>query len=191
MFYKGVAGSTMTITTDWLALNVYRKKQNWGFQVIRFRFSLQKTLSIAARKSFDLFAGNLEIGPHTTTARRVIVLLSPESLNSCWTEASVSQAFKQLSNLSARTVVITLKDPPGPICAKHSQTTLMMQKSRVSHARNLTTLRWRECDERDFWYRLRLALPAARPASRQRKNDSVAMIVQPEGRSRDSLEVLV
>ncbi|XP_058797687.1 single Ig IL-1-related receptor-like [Phymastichus coffea] len=131
---------------------------------------------------------SLEIGPHTTTARRVIVLLSPEALNSNWTEASVGHVLKQLSGLGSRTIVITLKEPPAT-ASKRSQSALRSRATAL--ARSPTTLRWREADEREFWYRLRLALPAVRPGRRERKNDSVAMIVQPEGRSRESLEVLV
>ncbi|XP_003428128.1 single Ig IL-1-related receptor [Nasonia vitripennis] len=143
---------------------------------------------------------SLEIAPQAATARRVIVVLSPDSLNSGWTESSFGHVVKQLSTLAVRTIIIALKEPPtSPVMAKCSTrgrrdaTTPAEQQVPVP---NQEILRWRESDERKFWYRLRLALPPVRPA--QPEGPSVAMIVQANGkpgqqkaRSRESLEVLV
>lgn len=153
-------------------------------------------------------AGSLEIGPHAATARRVIVVLSPASLGNIWTDASVCAVLKQLSSLPTRTIVVTLKGLPS--------TTATIAKRRDTGdicLDRLTILRWQEgCSKdsggsdgtaagsggRKFWYKLRLAMPAMRPVASESGCQSVAMIVQANGkcgqqkaRSRESLEVLV
>lgn len=148
-------------------------------------------------------AGHLEIAPHASTARRVIVVLSPASLGNIWTDASVGTVLKQLSSLTTQTIVVTLKRLP-------STTATIAKRSRrdtddISLDR-LTILRWQDggCETifghggRKFWYKLRLAMPAIRPMAFEAGCQSVAMIVQANGkcgqqkaRSRESLEVLV
>ncbi|EZA62669.1 Single Ig IL-1-related receptor [Ooceraea biroi] len=147
----------------------------------------------------------LEINPHASTARRIIVLLSPASLENNWTDASVGAVLKQLSSLPTRTIIITLKGLP-------STTATIAKRSRrdrrdiddISFDR-LTILRWQDGDGdggggggsggsgsgggggngsafgsggRKFWYKLRLAMPAMRPVTSQTGCQSVAMIVQ-------------
>jgi len=93
-----------------------------------------------------LRAGCLEIGPHGNAARRIIVVLSPASLENNWTDASVGAVLKQLSSLSTRTIVVTLKGLP-------STTATIAKRSRrdrrdiddISFDR-LTILRWQDSD---------------------------------------------
>ncbi|XP_011496370.1 PREDICTED: interleukin-1 receptor accessory protein-like 1 [Ceratosolen solmsi marchali] len=147
---------------------------------------------------------NLEINPHAMAARRLVVVISPESLNTGWTESSVSHVLKLLSNIPIRTIVVALKEPPSSSSLMKRST----QGNRDDGASNRATaadypdvevLRWHEANEREFWYRLRLSLPAMRPANSDPGCQSVAMIVQANSktphqqkvRSRESLEVLV
>lgn len=151
----------------------------------------------------------MEIGPHANAARRIIVVLSPASLGNIWTDASVGAALKQLSSLPMKTIVISLKSLP-------STTMTIAKRSRrdrrdidaISFDR-LTILCWQQdggdggtasfgSGGRKFWYKLRLAMPAMRPMASETGCQSVAMIVQANGkcgqqkaRSRESLEVLV
>lgn len=154
-----------------------------------------------------LHVGYLEINPHANTARRIIVVLSPASLENNWTDASVGAVLKQLSSLSTRTIVVTLKSLPNT-------TATIAKRSRrdrrdiddISFDR-LTILRWQDNDGngsssggggggggsgvggtvngsvfgsggRKFWYKLRLAMPAMRQMTSQSGCQSVAMIVQ-------------
>ncbi|XP_029676885.1 single Ig IL-1-related receptor-like [Formica exsecta] len=157
---------------------------------------------------------SLEIGPHANAVRRIIVVLSPASLGNIWTDASVGAALKQLSSLPMKTIVISLKSLP-------STTMTIAKRSRrdrrdvdaISFDR-LTILCWQQdggdagngnggtasfgSGGRKFWYKLRLAMPAIRPMASETGCQSVAMIVQANGkcgqqkaRSRESLEVLV
>lgn len=157
------------------------------------------------------FAGSLEISPHANTARRVIVVLSPASLDNIWTDASVGAVLKQLSSLPTRAIVITLKRLPSTTAtiAKRSRRDRRDADS-ISFDR-LTILSWQDGGGggngngttfgnggRRFWYKLRLAMPAIRPVASETGCQSVAMIVQANGkcgqqkaRSRESLEVLV
>ena len=147
-----------------------------------------------------MIPGSLEIGPHAATARRVIVILSPASLSNNWSDSSVVTVFKQLSTLSTRTIVVTLKDLPN--------LTTMAKSSRRNHEEGivfdrLKILRWDEgggsgAGGYKFWYKLRLAMPPVRPPGCESGCQSVAMIVQANGKSsqqkahsRESLEVLV
>ncbi|KAL6254640.1 hypothetical protein P5V15_013947 [Pogonomyrmex californicus] len=161
---------------------------------------------------------SLEIGPHASTARRVIVVLSPASLENIWTDASVGAVLKQLSSLPIRTIVVTLKRLPSTTAtiAKRSRRD-RRDADNISFDR-LTILFWQDgggggggnggggggggtatgSGGRKFWYKLRLAMPAMRPVASETGCQSVAMIVQANGkcgqqkaRSRESLEVLV
>ncbi|XP_012274827.1 single Ig IL-1-related receptor [Orussus abietinus] len=149
----------------------------------------------------------LEIGPHSSSARRVLVVLSPASLGNVWNDAGVAAVLKQLASLSTRTILVALKELP------HSATTTMAKSSgRVtvndgaaagSGQDRVKILRWDEgggtgVGGYKFWYKLRLAMPAVRPTGSDGGCQSVAMIVQANGksgqqkaRSRESLEVLV
>ncbi|XP_014467749.1 PREDICTED: single Ig IL-1-related receptor-like, partial [Dinoponera quadriceps] len=145
---------------------------------------------------------SLEMSSHASAARRVIMVLSPASLDNVWTDASVAGVLKQLSVLPARTIVVALQGMPGT-------TATMAKRSRRDRRdildgagvfyEQLTVLRWKEGDGgREFWYKLRLAMPAIRPVASETGCQSVAMIVQANGkcgqqkaRSRESLEVLV
>lgn len=156
------------------------------------------------------FAGSLEISPHANTARRIIVVLSPASLDNIWTDASVGAVLKQLSSLPTRAIVVTLKRLPSTTAtiAKRSRRD-RRDADNISFDR-LTILPWQDggggggdkgtCGNggRKFWYKLRLAMPAMRPVASATGCQSVAMIVQANGkcgqqkaRSRESLEVLV
>ncbi|XP_043461949.1 uncharacterized protein LOC122498329 [Leptopilina heterotoma] len=143
---------------------------------------------------------SLEIGTHASSARRVILILSPASLSNNWSDSNVSSVFKQLSNLSTRTIIVTLKNLPN--------LTTMAKSSRRSYEERiifdrLKILHWDEGGDfgaggYEFWYKLRLAMPPIRPSSYESGCQSVAMIVQANGKSsqqkahsRESLEVLV
>ena len=129
---------------------------------------------------------------HATSARRVLLVVSPESLSTGWTESSVGQLLKQLIGLPARAIVVTLRELPAAV-------KLPVNKADpVGKAADL--LLWQGSHERRFWYQLRLALPPSRPSTGAISSDSqVAMIVhqadvkpgQHKARSRESLEVLV
>ncbi|XP_076392991.1 interleukin-1 receptor accessory protein-like 1-B [Megachile rotundata] len=138
----------------------------------------------------------LEIGPHVAASRRVIVVLSPDSLGNAWNESTVGAVLKQLS-FSVRTIVIVTKKLPNA-------TTIAKRSTRGCEEPSLdrlTILKWNEnvpaSGGKKFWYKLRLAMPPVRPISSE-NCQSVAMIVQANGkcgqqkaRSRESLEVLV
>ncbi|XP_076757742.1 interleukin-1 receptor accessory protein-like 1-A [Xylocopa sonorina] len=144
----------------------------------------------------------LEIGPHAASSRRVILVLSPASLGNVWNESSVGAVLKQLSTLATRTIVIATNDLPD-------RTTIAKRLSRGrGEAGELSLdrmkiLHWDEAGSptsgsQKFWYMLRLAMPPVRPISTDSGCQSVAMIVQANGkcgqqkaRSRESLEVLV
>ncbi|TGZ33002.1 Single Ig IL-1-related receptor [Temnothorax longispinosus] len=158
---------------------------------------------------------SLEISPHANTARRVIVVLSPASLDNIWTDASVGAVLKQLSSLPTRAIVVTLKRLPSTTAtiAKRSRRDRRDADS-ISFDR-LKILSWQDgggggsgdgsngsttfgSGGHKFWYKLRLAMPAMRPVASETGCQSVAMIVQANGkcgqqkaRSRESLEVLV
>ena len=150
-----------------------------------------------------LVSGSLEISPHAATARRVLVVLSPDSLGAAWSEAGLAGVLKQLSGLAARTIVVALKEPPSaPSAAKAGRGRAPRARHPTAQVQGPEVLRWRDPGDRQFWYRLRLALPAVRPAGAdcaEAACQSVAMVVQPgkpaqgqqKARSRESLEVLV
>ncbi|XP_051168749.1 single Ig IL-1-related receptor-like [Leptopilina boulardi] len=143
---------------------------------------------------------SLEIGTHATSARRVILILSPASLSNNWSDSNVASVLKQLSSLTTRTIVVTLKNLPN--------LTTMTKSSRRSYEEGivfdrLKILHWDEGGDfgaggYKFWYKLRLAMPPIRPSGYESGCQSVAMIVQANGKSsqqkahsRESLEVLV
>ncbi|KOC62516.1 hypothetical protein WH47_04176 [Habropoda laboriosa] len=172
------------------------------FHDVSIETFLERLISRIIRKSTIWFSGGLEIGPHATSCRRIIVILSPSSLGNIWNESSVGAVLKQLSSLSTRTIVIATKDLPNT-------TTIAKRSSRgCNDAGELSLdrfkiLQWEEngssaSGSKKFWYKLRLAMPPVRPINSQTGCQSVAMIVQANGkcgqqkaRSRESLEVLV
>lgn len=118
--------------------------------------------------------GSHEIGPNATNARRVVVVLSPESLSNNWTEANVSQILRQLSGLGLRIVIVSLKDlpilptkqncrlPNGGIVQHQGTTTTAVDRRGNKDNYGLEILRWRDDDRVYFWHRLRFALPPIR-----------------------------
>jgi hypothetical protein len=152
-----------------------------------------------------MFAGSLEINPHAATARRLVVVLSPESLNTGWTELSVGHVLKQLSNIPIRTIVVALKELPSSLSLfkrssqYHRENDASCPANFADHS-GVEVLRCQEANERELWYRLRLSLPAMRPMNTDPGCQSVDMIVQTnngktthqqKARSCESLEVLV
>lgn len=135
------------------------------------------------------------------------MVLSPASLDNVWTDASVAGVLKQLSALPARTIVVALQGMPGTTAtiAKRSRRdrgAILDAGGGSALFDELTVLRWKDGGDgdggREFWYKLRLAMPAIRPVASETGCQSVAMIVQANGkcgqqkaRSRESLEVLV
>lgn len=120
-------------------------------------------------------------------ARRVIVVVSPDSLT--WSNPFFSQTLNKLSTLTTRTMIITLKKPPSlPKCSVRGR---VDSNASVDLSTGLETLCW---GDRQFWLRLRYAMPPMRRGRPEAQN--VAMIVQQGNnnqgpRSRESLEVLV
>ncbi|KAF3425815.1 hypothetical protein E2986_12949 [Frieseomelitta varia] len=144
-----------------------------------------------------------EIGPHAVSSRRVIVILSPASLGNVWNETSVGTVLNQLSSLTVPTIVIATKDLSNTSTIAKRSNRGCNDSSEFSLDR-LKILRWDEnygisgYGSQKFWYKLRLAMPPVRPISAESGCQSVAMIVQANGkcgqqkaRSRESLEVLV
>lgn len=134
------------------------------------------------------------------------MVLSPASLDNVWTDASVAGVLKQLSALPARTIVVALQGMPGTTAtiAKRSRRDrgTIIDVGGGAFLDQMTILRWKDGGDgdggREFWYKLRLAMPAIRPVASETGCQSVAMIVQANGkcgqqkaRSRESLEVLV
>ncbi|KYN44460.1 Single Ig IL-1-related receptor [Trachymyrmex septentrionalis] len=155
---------------------------------------------------------NLEISPHANTARRIVVVLSPASLDNIWTDASVGAVLKQLSSLPTRVIVVTLKRLPSTTATIAKRSRRDRRDADNTSFDRLTILSWQDgggggsggngtafgSGGRKFWYKLRLAMPAMRPVASETGCQSVAMIVQANGkcgqqkaRSRESLEVLV
>lgn len=153
-------------------------------------------------------------------------MLSPASLSDVWTETSVLPILKQLAGLSTTTIAVMLKDLPSTTqMGKPSSRRGDRTDSDYILFDRLKILRWDEStstvdkslnplssssfsfnstsflssgDRRKFWYKLRLAMPPMRPIGKESTCQSVAMIVQSNGkcgqqkaRSRESLEVLV
>lgn len=158
-------------------------------------------------------AGAQEISPHAVTARRVIAILSPASLGNVWSDTNVGLVLKQLSCLpTTRTIVVTLKDLPSITSITKSTRRAGRHVGGKCDLDKLKILHWDDgggagAGGYKFWYKLRLAMPAARPLSNPDCH-SVAMIVQAnssstsstnscgkssqqKARSRESLEVLV
>ncbi|CAD1479366.1 unnamed protein product [Heterotrigona itama] len=145
----------------------------------------------------------VEIGPHAVSSRRVIVILSPASLGNVWNETSVGTVLNQLSSLTVPTIVIATKDLSNTSTIAKRSNRGCNDSSEFSLDR-LKILHWDEnagtlsSGSQKFWYKLRLAMPPVRPISSESGCQSVAMIVQANGkcgqqkaRSRESLEVLV
>ncbi|KYQ56400.1 hypothetical protein ALC60_04673 [Trachymyrmex zeteki] len=156
--------------------------------------------------------GSLEISPHANTTRRIVVVLSPASLDNIWTDASVGAVLKQLSSLPTRVIVVTLKRLPSTTATIAKRSRRDRRDADNTSFDRLTILSWQDggggssggngtafgSGGRKFWYKLRLAMPAMRPMASETGCQSVAMIVQANGkcgqqkaRSRESLEVLV
>ncbi|OAD52996.1 hypothetical protein WN48_11082 [Eufriesea mexicana] len=148
------------------------------------------------------YLGGLEIGAHATMSRRIIVILSPASLGNVWNETSIGAVLNQLSSLATRTIVIATKDLSNTTMIAKRSSRSCNDGSELSLDR-LKILHWDETGNstsgnQKFWYKLRLAMPPVRPISSESGCQSVAMIVQANGkcgqqkaRSRESLEVLV
>ncbi|XP_034950251.1 single Ig IL-1-related receptor-like [Chelonus insularis] len=149
---------------------------------------------------------NLEIAPHASSARRIIVILSSNSLENDWTEANVSLALKQLSLISNRIIVIILNEFLNVASfAKSTGHCIDTVRTDEITLDKITILRWNINSAKDagsykFWCRLRLAMPPVRFMSRMPTEcQSVAMMVQTtamksvpqKAQSRESLEVLV
>ncbi|XP_018392358.1 PREDICTED: interleukin-1 receptor accessory protein-like 1 [Cyphomyrmex costatus] len=155
---------------------------------------------------------SLEISPHANTTRRIVVVLSPASLDNIWTDASVGAVLKQLSSLPIRVIVVTLKRLPSTTATIAKRSRRDRRDADNTSFDRLTILSWQDgggggsdgngtafgSGGRKFWYKLRLAMPAMRPVASETGCQSVAMIVQANGkcgqqkaRSRESLEVLV
>ncbi|XP_076291881.1 interleukin-1 receptor accessory protein-like 1-B [Lasioglossum baleicum] len=146
----------------------------------------------------------LEIGPHAASSRRVIIVLSPASLGNVWNETSIGAVLKQISSLATRTIVVATKEFPSMMTIAKRSTRGCNDTGELSLDR-LKILTWDEgggttggANNRKFWYQLRLAMPPVRPIANDIGCQSVAMIVQANGkcgqqkaRSRESLEVLV
>lgn len=154
------------------------------------------------RNTTIFLSGGVEIGPHAVSSRRVIVVLSPESLGNVWNETNVGVVLNQLSSLTTRTIVIITKNLLNTTAiAKRSSRAY--NNIREYSPDRLKVLHWNDTGNlgsgsHTFWYKLRLAMPPIRPISSESGCQSVAMIVQANGkcgqqkaRSRESLEVLV
>lgn len=130
------------------------------------------------------------------------MILSPASLGNVWTETSVGAVLKQMSSIATRTIVIATKDLPNATTIAKRSNRGCNDAGELSLDR-LKILQWGETGSsasgsQKFWYKLRLAMPPVRPVSSDSGCQSVAMIVQANGkcgqqkaRSRESLEVLV
>lgn len=150
----------------------------------------------------------MEIGPHTSQARRVIVVLSPNSLANDWTDANVTSALKQLSTIKSQVIAVLLHDlstisnfaKSTSDCLNISYTGNRVVLERV------TILRWDIKSDKDFggykfWCRLRLVMPPMRliSLSADKRCQGVGMIMQTgnnnstpqKTHSQESLEVLV
>ncbi|KAK0163544.1 hypothetical protein PV327_007215 [Microctonus hyperodae] len=144
---------------------------------------------------------HMEIEPHASTARRIIVILSQNSLSNEWNEANVSAALKSLSLINNRVIVIILNEFTNftPF-AKLTGRTGVTGVDSSSVCNKLKVLRWKINSDNDiggskFWCQLRLAMPP-RSLSNSNDNQSVAMVIQtknaiPKAHSHGSLEVLV
>lgn len=112
----------------------------------------------------------LEISPHSRKARRVIILLSANSLNNTWSMSSIMSPIKQLSSLVTKTIVLCLDDLPEEVTFKKMAGSLIVP-SAINHFNigNVDVLRWRHEDKTHlsdtFWWKLRYLLPAKRPIS--------------------------
>ncbi|XP_015109356.1 single Ig IL-1-related receptor isoform X2 [Diachasma alloeum] len=149
---------------------------------------------------------SMEISPHAASARRVIILLSPNSIQQPWTEGHVGLVLKQISQLTTKSIVVSLTDLPSITsfaktgsCVDPASDGIVLDK--------MTILRWDEKERENssdykFWCRLRLLLPVVRPSSKNSDDlrcQSVAMIIQSNGtnslqmkaRSHGNFEVLV
>lgn len=143
----------------------------------------------------------MEIEPHASAARRIIVILSQNSLSNEWNEANVSAALKSLSLINNRVIVIILNEFANfTSFAKLTGRTGVTGVDTSSVCNKLKVLRWKINSENDiggnkFWCQLRLAMPP-RSSSNSNDNQSVAMVIQtknviPKAHSHGSLEVLV
>ncbi|KOX79342.1 hypothetical protein WN51_09144 [Melipona quadrifasciata] len=151
----------------------------------------------------DFEGRGAEIGSHAVSSRRVIMILSPASLGNVWNETNVGTVLNQLSSLTVPIIVIATKDLSNTSTIAKRSNRGCNDSSEFSLDR-LKILHWNEnhgtsgFGSQKFWYKLRLAMPPVRPISSESGCQSVAMIVQANGkcgqqkaRSRESLEVLV
>ncbi|KYN15865.1 hypothetical protein ALC57_11946 [Trachymyrmex cornetzi] len=186
----------------------HRKAKEKSYYIAAFA-SLPLSMEIGWQHTL---IGSLEISPHANTARRIVVVLSPASLDNIWTDASVGAVLKQLSSLPTRVIVVTLKRLPSTTATIAKRSRRDRRDADNTSFDRLTILSWQDgggggsggngttfgSGGRKFWYKLRLAMPAMRPVASEPACQSVAMIVQANGkcgqqkaRSRESLEVLV
>ena len=134
----------------------------------------------------------------------MVVFISANSISTGWTEQSIQRTFEQLSSLEHNTVVVSLQEPPCTFCPvkgqKKSQNSIPTSVTSTKPknfvcATNVKVVRWMGLENRDFWSRLRLALPPKRSTVQEDSCQSVAMIQNKSKNnqtgSRDSLEVLV
>ncbi|KYN05549.1 hypothetical protein ALC62_03540 [Cyphomyrmex costatus] len=176
------------------------------------QFLLSSHSPVHQGRIYTVARGSLEISPHANTTRRIVVVLSPASLDNIWTDASVGAVLKQLSSLPIRVIVVTLKRLPSTTATIAKRSRRDRRDADNTSFDRLTILSWQDgggggsdgngtafgSGGRKFWYKLRLAMPAMRPVASETGCQSVAMIVQANGkcgqqkaRSRESLEVLV
>uniref|UniRef100_A0ABD2WSW4 Soluble interferon alpha/beta receptor OPG204 n=2 Tax=Trichogramma kaykai TaxID=54128 RepID=A0ABD2WSW4_9HYME len=150
---------------------------------------------------------SLEINPHASNVRRVILIVSPDSINSGWTESSFSGALKQFSNLPIPTIVVARKDPPANLVSVRKNSTtgcqITTEKQQTALPDNVTVVPW--SNQRKFWPRIRLAMPTMCAPSHeslamlntvptvvvQTCNAEPARVHLPTSRSSESQQILV
>lgn len=91
-------------------------------------------------------------------SRRILAVLSPNSLNEHWDSATVYEAVKQLSSFGPKLICVALKELP----TSGKETKNSQGETLSSLLRQICVIPWDRLDCDRMWLSLRLELPPKR-----------------------------
>lgn len=91
--------------------------------------------------------------------RRIVAVMSPETVNSAWNSTNIVQALKQLQSFGPKLQCVSLKKLP----AMQSDVKNVLNETIASFMPTINNvLIWERSNDVNFWYALRLRLPPKR-----------------------------
>ncbi|KAF7996686.1 hypothetical protein HCN44_002332 [Aphidius gifuensis] len=120
---------------------------------------------------------SIELKSHTSTTRRIIIVMSSNLINNTWTAPNIISSFKKLSSLSTNTIVLCLEDLPNQLLLTKTFNNFILSRTTDDfNFDNINVLRWKHDSNDDivklFYWKLRYLMPAKKTTHNNDKNST-------------------